>query len=208
MPAAGESVRVTVADPRPKVRGPKRAGGDGSPQVFCADEQDTEPVDVPRWRGLALAALLHEGVRGLCEMSLFFVDEETIAELNSEHMGKPGPTDVLSFPMDGADAVLEGQGPGALTRGPSRPHPDVDDIPTILGDVLVCPSVARNQCPSHAGTYDDEIALLVVHGVLHVLGFDHDTDENTADMRSRELAILEKHHWQGPAPAGFRQEQD
>ena len=131
-----------------------------------------------------------------------------MSELNSEHMGKQGPTDVLSFPMDGADAVLEVQGPGALTRGPSRPHPDMDDLPTMLGDVLVCPAVARRQFPAHAGTYDDEIALLVVHGILHVLGFDHDTEETTSVMRGRELDILREHHWRGPAPVGFRQEHD
>jgi len=204
-PAAGGP---TVPDFRPRVEGPKRAGGDGVPEVYCADEQDAEHVDVARWRTLALDALLHQGVRGACELSLFFIDETSIAELNLEHMGKVGPTDVLSFPMDGLDVMVESQGPGALTRGPARPHPDVDDVPTMLGDVLVCPSVAKKQFPSHAGTYDDEIALLVVHGVLHVLGFDHDDESNTADMRSRELSILEKHHWNGPAPVGFRQGHD
>ncbi|NBU36791.1 MAG: rRNA maturation RNase YbeY [Actinobacteria bacterium] len=198
----------TVPDFRPRIERPKRAGGDGVPEVYCADEQDAAPVDVARWRALAVDALLHEGVRGACELSLFFIDETSIAELNLEHMGKTGPTDVLSFPMDGLDVMVESQGPGALTRGPARPHPDVDDVPTMLGDVLVCPSVAMNQFPSHAGTYDDEIALLVVHGVLHVLGFDHDDEPSTADMRSRELSILEKHHWNGPAPAGFRQGHD
>lgn len=197
-----------MAEGRPRIPRPRRAGGDGVPQVFCADEQDAEPVDAARWRELALAALVHEGVRGLCELSLFFVDEETIADLNAEHMGKVGPTDVLSFPMDGADVMLETQGPGALTRGPSRPHPDADDLPTMLGDVLVCPAVARRQAADHAGTYDDEIALLVVHGVLHVLGLDHDTDANTAVMRGKELAILTEHHWRGPAPTGFRQDHD
>ncbi|MEY3588038.1 MAG: hypothetical protein RJA47_634 [Actinomycetota bacterium] len=197
-----------MPDFRPHIEGPKRAGGDGVPEVYCADEQDAEPVDVARWRSLALDALLHEGVRGACELSLFFIDETSIAELNQEHMGKVGPTDVLSFPMDGLDVMVESQGPGALTRGPSRPHPDVDDVPTMLGDVLVCPSVAKKQFGTHAGTYDDEIALLVVHGVLHVLGFDHDDEANTADMRAREMSILERHHWNGPAPAGFRQGHD
>ena len=193
---------------RPNFRGPRRAGGDGAPEVWCADEQDEEPVDLARWKELALRALVSQGVRGGCELSLFFVDRQSIAELNAEHMGKVGPTDVLSFPMDGAEVLVETQGPGALTRGPARPHPDPDDAPTMLGDVLVCPAVAREQFPAHAGTYEDEIALLVVHGVLHVLGFDHDTDEATADMRARERAILEAHHWMGPAPAGFRQGHD
>lgn len=140
-------------------------------------------------------------------MSLYFIDETIMSELNLEHMGKEGPTDVLAFPLD-APEMTESQGPGAPSRGPSRPQPDMDDVPTLLGDVLICPLVAEKQCSTHAGTYDDEIALLVVHGTLHVLGFDHDTDDASADMRRHELAILEEHHWHGTAPVGFRQEHD
>lgn len=151
---------------------------------------------------------MHQGVRGGCELSLFFVDEATITDLNLEHMGKTGPTDVLSFPMDGLDVVAEGQGPGAVSRGPARPHPDPDDAPLMLGDVVLCPAVAHRQSDGHAGTYDDEIALLVVHGVLHVLGFDHATPTEASEMRAREREILEASHWRGPAPAGFRQEHD
>ena len=196
-----------MAEGRPSFGAPRRAGGDGAPEVFCADEQDAEPVDVERWRSLALAALAAQGVRGAAELSVFFVDEASIAELNSEHMGKPGPTDVLAFPVDGAEMYQEPTGPGGVSRGPGRPDPD-DDMPLLLGDVIVCPAVARRQCEGHAGTYDDEIALLVVHGTLHVLGFDHHDDASTSEMRARELAILEEHHWGGPAPAGFRQDHD
>lgn len=177
------------------------------PEVYCTSEQSDLDVDLPRFRALALATLVAEGVRGACELSLFFVDEETISDLNSEHMGRHGPTDVLSFPIDGIE-VLDTQGPGALTRGPARPHPDHDDMPTLLGDVVVCPAVAVRQAPVHAGTTDDELALLVVHGVLHVLGYDHAVDDDTAEMRARELAILCEYHWHGPAPAGFRQDHD
>lgn len=197
-----------MADPRQRGQNPKRAGGDGVPDVFCSDEQDAFPVDVARWRELALSALMHQGVRGGCEMSLFFVDEAVITDLNLEHMGKTGPTDVLSFPMDGLDVVADGQGPGAVSRGPARPHPDPDDAPLMLGDVVLCPAVAHRQHPGHAGTYDDEIALLVVHGILHVLGFDHATPTEASEMRAREREILEAHHWRGPAPSGFRQEHD
>lgn len=177
------------------------------PEVFCGDEQSDVAVDLARWRSLALATLAHEGVRGACELSVFFVDEESIADLNNDHMGKTGSTDVLAFPMDGVE-VMDLQGPGALTRGPARPHPDHDDVPTLLGDVVVCPAVAQRQAPTHAGTLDDEIALLVVHGILHVLGYDHDTDDATVRMRERELAVLTSHHWHGPAPGAFRQEHD
>lgn len=190
---------------RPRIQSPKRAGGDGVPNVFCSDEQSGVEVDLGRWRDLAVKSLEHVGVRGACELSLFFVDVETMTDLNSEHMGKVGPTDVLAFPMDGVE-VVEAQGPGALSRGPSRPHPDHDDMPTLLGDVIVCPVVAQQQAPEHAGCLEDEIALLVVHGILHVLGFDHDEPDAATQMRAQELEILTNHHWQGPAPLGFRQE--
>jgi probable rRNA maturation factor len=78
----------------------------------------------------------------------------------------------------------------------------------LLGDVVVCPAVAAEQAATHAGTLDDELALLVVHGVLHVLGHDHAEADETATMRARELELLQQHHWSGPAPIGFRQEQD
>ena len=196
-----------MADSRPRIDAPKRAGGDGVPDVFCSDEQNDVEIDIARWRALALQALLAEGVRGACELSLYFIDETSIAELNAEHMGKVGPTDVLSFPLDGVE-VAEAQGPGALSSGPARPHPDHDDVPTLLGDVLVCPAVAKAQAPAHAGTLDDELALLVVHGVLHVLGYDHEIESDTARMRERELHILTAHHWNGVVPPGFRQEHD
>ena len=76
---------------------------------------------------------------------------------------------------------------------------------TLLGDVVLSPAVAAAQAAGHAGTVDDEIALLVVHGVLHVLGHDHADPDEAADMRARELALLEQHHWVGPPPQGFRQ---
>lgn len=198
---------IRVSDSRPRIDAPRRAGGDGVPDVFCSDEQNDVEIDVARWRTLAVNALLAEGVRGACELSLYFIDEASIAELNAEHMGKVGPTDVLSFPLDGVE-VAEAQGPGALSSGPARPHPDHDDVPTLLGDVLVCPSVARSQAPTHAGNLDDELALLVVHGVLHVLGYDHEIESDTLKMRERELLILSAHHWGGEVPDGFRQEHD
>jgi probable rRNA maturation factor len=157
--------------------------------VVAADEQaatDGVPVDVDRWTALAAAALVAEGASG--ELTLTFVDRDEIAALNAEHLGGDGPTDVLSFPLDADDDL---------------PQPG---IPVLLGDVVVCPAVAAEQAASHAGTVDDEVALLVVHGVLHVLGHDHAADDETAVMRARELELLEAHHWHGPAPAGFRQE--
>ncbi len=195
-----------VEGARPRLDKPRRVGGDGEPEVFCADEQTAVPVDLGRWQDLAADVLHAEGVRGLAELALLFVSEAEIAELNEDYMGKEGATDVLSFPIDAAEAeiVMHNQPP---SRGPDRAPPDPGDMPLLLGDVVICPSVAAAQAPDHAGTLDDELALLVVHGVLHILGYDHDAPAALTRMRSRELELLEAHHWRGPAPVGFRQEQ-
>jgi probable rRNA maturation factor len=162
--------------------------GEPPSTVVVADEQassDCVDVDVDRWSRLASDVLATEGARG--ELTLTFVDRAEIAALNREHLGHDGPTDVLSFPLDDDDVQ-----PG---------------VPVLLGDVVVCPVVAAEQARSHAGTLDDELALLVVHGVLHVLGHDHADDDDAAVMRARELELLQLHHWHGDVPAGFRQEQ-
>lgn len=194
-----------MVDPsRPHIAAPRRVGGDGEPEVFVADEQRDLQVELERWQRLATAVLRSEGVRGLAELALLFVSEAEMGELNELHMGKPGPTDVLAFPIDAAEAeiVLHGQ---PISRGPDRSPADPGDMPLLLGDVVICPAVAARQAPQHAGTVDDELALLVVHGVLHVLGHDHDDDDQTRAMRARELELLQEHHWHGPVPAAFRQ---
>lgn len=182
-------------------------GGDGEPEVFCADEQSDVVVDLNRWQTLALDALLTEGVRGLAELSVLFVSETEMTDLNEQYMGKQGPTDVLAFPLDAHD-VTQIVNSTASTRGPDRAPVDPGDLPLLLGDVVICPAVAAAQAPSHAGTLDDELALLLVHGILHVLGHDHAEEREAAVMREREVALLELHHWRGPKPAGFRQEQE
>jgi len=164
----------------------------GSPTgvtVVAADEQAAVTLDADRWATLAHDVLVAEGRTG--ELTLTFVDTDEIAELNREHMGAEGPTDVLSFPLD-ADPTSAAATPG---------------VPVLLGDVVICPAVAAAAAPEHAGTLDDELALLVVHGVLHVLGHDHALPEETTRMRAAELDHLKRLHWRGPAPAGFRQDQ-
>ncbi len=190
-------------DGRPSLGVRPRTGGDDEPEVFCADEQSEVAVDLSRWQRLAEDVLAAEGVRGGTELSLLFVGRDDIAVLNAEHLGHDGPTDVLAFPIDASVVLSTEQGP---SRGPDRAPSDPGDLPMLLGDVVICPGVAVDQAPDHAGTVDDELALLVVHGILHVLGRDHDTPEHTADMRRRELELLEAHHWGGSAPAGFRQD--
>jgi probable rRNA maturation factor len=148
----------------------------------ASDEQTDHPVDLDRWARLADSVLDAEGVRGEAELSLVFVDEPAIAELNARYMDEPGPTDVLSFPIDDHAAAPDG-------------------VPCLLGDVVICPAVAARNAPSHAGRYEDELALLVVHGVLHVLGFDHAAPEDEATMQDRERRHLAAFHRSLPVSA-------
>lgn len=177
---------------RPKRR---RRADDGEVEVFVADEQADHPIDVAQWEGLARLVLEAEGVTGDAELALLFVDEATISELNTTFMGVAGPTDVLAFPIDDDDVGV-GRSPDGSTSGPDRDP--FSDVPLLLGDVVICPAIAARNAPSHAGTYLDEIALLVVHGTLHVLGWDHATEEETTAMQARERELLNSYNRSEP----------
>ncbi len=166
---------------------------DGQPPtvtVEAHDETEAGWPEVERWSALARETLVGEGmVDG--HLDLFFVDREPMTELNHQHLGQDRPTDVLAFPLDGpglASVAESADGSVIATIG-------VDGPPPHLGDVIVCPDVAREQAPGHAGSVEVELALLVVHGVLHVLGHDHADAEQAVEMQSRE-----RHHL---ARAGF-----
>lgn len=137
--------------------------------MVALDEQSERPVTVERWADLARSVLVAEGLGEECELNLTFITTSEMAELNGQHMGKEGPTDVLSFPLDdGPDVAFEGQ-------------------PRLLGDVLICPDVVAKQA---AGEPDDEMALMVVHGVLHILGMDHMEPDEELEMKAAEQRHL------------------
>ena len=162
--------------------------GEDETVVFGANEQNDVDLDVSRYVRLAHLVLEAERVVPEVEMSLLFVDEPTIAELNERFLGYEGPTDVLSFPMDD-ELPPAGRQPDQGGRGPGSPS-DPGDPPTVLGDVVVCPSVAGRQAAERGGALDDELALLVVHGVLHLLNYDHAEPAETAAMQKRERELL------------------
>jgi probable rRNA maturation factor len=166
--------------------------------VFAADEQSAHPVDTLRWIKLAEAVLADEGVRGDTEVSILYVDEPTIADLNSRFLGKAGPTDVLAFPID-EEPVEGGRSPDSGGTGPGF-SPGAEEPPTLLGDVVICPAVAYANAPQHAGTFDDELALLLVHGLLHLLGMDHEDPDEANAMEDKERRHLARHHTSTPGP--------
>ena len=169
-----------------------------SARVFAADEQSDQPVDLARWVALAERVLADRGIFDSAELSLMFVDEKAVAGLNERFLGRKGPTDVLSFPIED-ELISPGHVPAAEASGPGRGPAEIDDIPLLLGDVVICPEVAFRQAPEHAGNYDDEMALLVVHGILHLLGMDHEEDDEAAAMEALEQQLLAAHHRQSGA---------
>ena len=118
------------------------------------------------------------------ELTVRLVDVATITTLNEKWMESTGPTDVLSFPMD---ELTPGRNDGGGV--------DDDDQPSgYLGDIALCPQVAAQQAPAAGHSTDDEISLLTVHGILHLLGYDHASPEEHGEMfRIQGRLLLE---WQ------------
>jgi probable rRNA maturation factor len=131
----------------------------GQPAILVSDRQNL-PVDGPALVELARETLRAEGY-GRVELSLSFVEDEEMEALHVRYMDEPGPTDVLSFPMD------------------DREHDGV----RVLGDVVIAPAVAARNNPDDPPA---ELRLLLVHGILHILGYDHQTEDERAEMWSRQ----------------------
>jgi probable rRNA maturation factor len=160
-------------------------------EVFVANEQAARAIDCARWADLARGALAAEGVRGDAELSVLFVDEESITALNQRFLEIAGPTDVLAFPIDESEAAF-GRSPDNGGSGPGWDTPEDGAAPVLIGDVVICPEVAWKNAPGHAGSYDEEIALLLVHGILHLLGMDHERPVEAEAMEAREQELLDE----------------
>lgn len=169
---------------------PEGVLGDPRVTVFGTNEQREIDIDVSRYVSLARLTLAREHVMGMCEMSLIFCDEDAISKLNEQYMDKEGPTDVLAFPVDD-DIVGSGRNPDNGGRGPGTPAED-DEIPQIIGDVYVCPTIASQQAAERNISLDRELALLVTHGTLHLLNYDHYEVAEREEMQAREKAIMDE----------------
>lgn len=128
---------------------------------------------------LAASVLTAESLPEGTEVAFALVDEIEMAGLNEAHMGKEGPTDVLAFPLE--DLV-----PGA------PPSPGAGGPPVALGDVFICPAVVGANAAAAGVPFEDEMALMVVHGLLHLLGYDHVDDADAELMEGREAELLER----------------
>jgi probable rRNA maturation factor len=143
--------------------------------IVLTDEQD-DPLPTGGLIELAQVAMSAERLPDSTQLAITLVDELQMTALNDEHMGKTGPTDVLSFPIEDFSAGI--------------PDPDEDGPPLLLGDIFICPSVVRANARSAEVRFEDEMALMVVHGILHLLGRDHVIEKEAEEMEQREREIL------------------
>jgi probable rRNA maturation factor len=146
--------------------------------IEILDESGSD-VDVTELSRLARFAMDRMRVHPQAELCIKLVDEATIAELNEQWMEKEGPTDVLAFPMDELR-------PGLVTEEPEE---------GVLGDLVLCPVVAARQAQDAGHGTADEIDLLTVHGILHLLGYDHAEPEEHREMFALQARLLAE--WQG-----------
>ncbi len=148
--------------------------------VHASDEESGYALALEKWAELLRQVLLAEGIAADAEASLSFVGKERIATLNEAYLGEEGPTDVVAFPIDLA-------GPDSADL---RHRTGPDGPPLLVGDIFVCPAVAEENAKGAGRTLDEEIATLVVHGALHLLGYDHEEEAEAEAMWARQAELL------------------
>jgi probable rRNA maturation factor len=145
--------------------------------IITVSGADRTDVDQGAIRDFVEAVLSDEGVAQDASLAITFVDPDDIADLNERFMGKAGPTDVLSFPIEDASP---GNPPTVVDGGP----------PLALGDIFICTDVVEDHANEYGVSFEDELYLMVVHGALHILGWDHISDDEANAMESREAKHL------------------
>ncbi|RNE58536.1 rRNA maturation RNase YbeY [Cryobacterium tepidiphilum] len=138
------------------------------------NNESAVPVDEAQILGLAAFALDAMHVHADAELAIVLVDEGAMEQLHVQWMDEPGPTDVLSFPMDELRPGTE----------------DAETPPGLLGDIVLCPQVAQAQAETAGHSTLDELLLLTTHGILHLLGFDHAEPDEEKEMFGLQREIL------------------
>ena len=164
MPALADDARGEQSDEHPMSIEVSNESG--------IDVSEAELVSVARF------VIAKMDVNPSAELSMVLLDTAAMADLHMRWMDLPGPTDVMSFPMD----ELE---PGGR---PDAPEPG----PSMLGDIVLCPEFAAEQAAAAGHTLGHELALLTIHGVLHLLGYDHGEPEEEKEMFALQDRLLEE----------------
>lgn len=136
--------------------------------------EDDEPPSCDWLQEIVQRTLSAANIEQSCEVSVLLTEDERMRELNREYRGKDKPTDVLSFAFEEDDTVK-------LPPG----------VPRMLGDVVLSLETVKRQAEENSRTYPQETAWALCHGVLHLVGFDHQDDEQEAQMRAMEKHVLE-----------------
>jgi len=141
--------------------------------VLIVTHRDPEPLNLDAFVKLALFALEREAAPENAEVSIAIVENDEMADLNQRYRKKSGPTDVLSFPYNEPEMI------------------PADDQPLALGDIVIAPAVAQSNATELGHTVEHELNTLLVHGILHLMGYDHKHDDEATVMQAREKVIVQ-----------------
>ena len=143
-------------------------------------------VDEPALAQLSRFVLDRMGVNPQAELSIVLLDSESMAALHEQWMDLPGPTDVMAFPMDVDTAPPLAEPPGPAGMGADHdPEPE-----SMLGDVVLCPEVARTQAEEAGHSVASELTLLTTHGILHLLSYDHGDAAEEREMFELQTSLV------------------
>ena len=148
-------------------------------RVMSIDINNESGVEADEAAIVALArfVLAEMGIHPLAELSILLVDSGAMEQLHIQWMDEPGPTDVLSFPMD--------------ELRPARAEDDNEPTPGLLGDIVLCPEVAEKQAVAAGHSTAHELDVLTTHGILHLLGYDHAEPDEHEEMFGLQNELLE-----------------
>ncbi len=146
---------------------------------FTDETEQISPAQIEELTNLLNQAAVMEDIPDETELSVTFVTNERIHEINKQYRNKDTPTDVISFAMEEM-----GEGELEITG---------DDLPRILGDIIISAEIAKNQAEEYGHSFLRELGFLTVHGFLHLLGYDHMNEQEEKKMFSRQDEILNEY---------------
>lgn len=138
-------------------------------EVLISNEQEKIDIDLDFIREIAMAVMKFEGSPDNAQLSMVFCDDEAIKDINNQFRGKNEPTDVLSFPMELENFIPEVR---------------------MIGDIVISTDTAARQAEEYKHSVIAEIVILMIHGLLHLHGYDHIEEEDRVKMRARESDVL------------------